>query len=165
MSTTGWSRRRPGKEVNQVSASSLKEQCKALKLAQIPGTYLEIDYHDREQYLRDLFEAELQARQASKIRRLIRQAGFLAHKTLEEFDWQPVTLPSSITITDLANLAFIDGHENVLALGAVGTGKTHLASALGIRAYIELGFVPLHGMERSYFSTWWPEATNGKVSS
>ena len=46
---------------------SLKEQCKALKLAHIPSIYLEVTYHDREQYLTDLFAAELEERHAKKI--------------------------------------------------------------------------------------------------
>jgi DNA replication protein DnaC len=120
-----------------VAKLSLKEQCKALKLAHIPSIYLEVTYHDREQYLTDLFAAELEERHAKKIRSLIKRAGFPAHKTLEEFDWSPVTLPGSTTITDLAELTFIERRENVLALGAVGTGKTHLAIALGIRACME----------------------------
>jgi len=95
----------------------LKEQCKALKLAHIPSIYLEVTYHDREQYLTDLFAAELEERHAKKIRNLIKRAGFPAHKTLEEFDWSPVTLPGSTTITDLAELTFIERRENVLALG------------------------------------------------
>lgn len=120
-----------------MAVSPLKEQCKALKLAHVPLVYLDIDYHDREQYLHEVFAAELQARQAGKIRRLIRRAGFPAHKTLEEFDWYPVTLPASTTRSELADLVFIQRHENVLALGAVGTGKTHLAVALGIKACVE----------------------------
>jgi DNA replication protein DnaC len=120
-----------------VAKSLLKEQCKALKLAHIPSIYLEITYHDREQYLTDLFAAELEARRANRVRHLIKKAGFPAHKTLEDFDWKPVTLPASTTITDLTELTFIERHENVLALGAVGTGKTHLAIALGIRACME----------------------------
>lgn len=115
----------------------LKEQCKALKLAHIPAIYLEIAYNDREQYLTDLFTAELETRRANRVRHLIKRAGFPAHKTLNDFDWKPVTLPSSTTITDLIELTFIKRRENVLALGAVGTGKTHLAIALGIRACME----------------------------
>ncbi|WP_258359872.1 ATP-binding protein [Moorella sulfitireducens] len=113
---------------------SLPEQCKALKLAHVPSLYPELEYHDREQYLTALFKAELEARQAGKIRRLIHRAGFLAHKTLEDFDWTPVTLPTSTTVTTLSTLAFLERHENVLALGAIGTGKTLLATALGLKA-------------------------------
>lgn len=116
---------------------TLKEQCKDLKLAHVPAVYLEISYHDREQYLTDLFAAELEERRAKRIRRLIKKAGFPAHKTLKDFDWKPVTLPASTTVTHLTGLTFMERHENVLALGAVGTGKTHLAIALGIQACME----------------------------
>ena len=84
-----------------------------------------------------LFAAELEERHTKKIKKLIKRASFPVHKTLEEFDWDAITLPGSTTITDLAELAFIQRCENVLALGAVGTGKTHLAIALGIRACME----------------------------
>lgn len=120
-----------------MARQSLQEQCKLLKLGHVPRVYREIPYTDREQYLSDLFCAELEARQAKKVKNLIKKAGFPVHKTLEEFDWQPVTLPESTTITDLTELSFLGRRENVLALGAVGTGKTHLAIALGIRACME----------------------------
>ncbi|MBF7084703.1 ATP-binding protein [Desulfallas sp. Bu1-1] len=120
-----------------MSRLSLKEQCKTLKLGYIPSIYLEITCHDREQYLTDLFAAELEARWANRVRHLIKRAGFPAHKTLDGFDWKPVTLPTNTTIGDLTELTFIERRENVLALGAVGTGKTHLAVALGIRACME----------------------------
>ncbi len=120
-----------------VSKETLKGYCKTLKLAHVPRAYLEISYTDREQYLTDLFYAEIAARQAKKVKNLIKKAGFPAFKTLEDFQWQPVILPQTTTTAGLANLDFIDRHENVLALGAVGTGQTHLAIALGIRACME----------------------------
>jgi DNA replication protein DnaC len=110
-----------------VTKPSLKQQCKDLKLAQIPGAYLEIAWENPEQYLTDLFGVELQARQISKVRTLIKKAGFPAHKTLEAFDWGPVSLAGETS-------GFINRIENILAVGAVGTGKTHLATALGIKA-------------------------------
>lgn len=113
---------------------SLKQQCKDLKLAQIPGAYLEIAWKNPEQYLTDLFAVELKARQISRIRVLIKKAGFPAHKTLEDFDWDPVSLAGETNISDLTELEFINRKENILAVGAVGTGKTHLATALGIKA-------------------------------
>jgi len=117
--------------------SRLKEQCKALKLGHVPGAYLEIPYCDRDQYLTELFRAELDAQKAHRITRLIKRAGFPSFKTLEAFDWEPVTLPRSITITELSDVAFLDRHENVLALGAVGNGKSHLGIALGIKACMQ----------------------------
>ena len=115
----------------------LKERCKALKLAYVPVCYENIPYQNKEQYLTDLFGEELRERQAHKVRRLIKRAGFLSTKTLEEFDWSPVTLQPPTTQADLESLAFLTRNENVLALGAVGTGKTHLATALGLKACLE----------------------------
>jgi len=117
--------------------ATLKEQCKALKLGHVPGAYLDIQYRDREQYLSELFQAELEARQAHRINRLVKRAGFPSFKTLETFDWKPVTLPRSITITELSDVVFVERHENVLALGGVGIGKTCLGIALGIRACMQ----------------------------
>jgi DNA replication protein DnaC len=115
----------------------LKERCKALKLAHVPTCYEDIVYKDREQYLTDLLGEELKERQAHKVQQLIKRAGFLAAKTLDEFDWSPVTMQPPTTIKDLTTLAFLARHENILALGAVGTGKTHLATALGLKACLE----------------------------
>jgi len=113
---------------------SLKQQCKDLKLAQVPGAYLEVAWESREQYLTDLFAIELKARQANRVKTLIKKAGFPAHKTLEDFDWEPVSLAGETSVSDLTDLGFIERKENILAVGAVGTGKTHLATALGIKA-------------------------------
>lgn len=120
-----------------MSKETLKGYCKALKLPHVPRAYLDISYTDREQYLTELLYAELQARQAKKVKNLIKKAGFPAYKSLDDFDWQPVILPQTTTIAGLADLDFIGRHENILALGAVGTGKTHLVIALGIRACME----------------------------
>lgn len=114
--------------------SVLKEQCKALKLAHVPRLYVDIPYNDREQYLQALFQAELDARQSRKAGLLVRQARFPILKRLDDFHWDPVVLPPSITATGLTDLTFLENRENVLAVGAVGTGKTHLATALGVKA-------------------------------
>jgi SpoVK/Ycf46/Vps4 family AAA+-type ATPase len=45
-----------------------------------------------------------------------------------------ITWPKPSSKSEILDLAFLENHENVLMLGAVGTGKTHLASALGIQA-------------------------------
>ncbi|MGB9792663.1 MAG: ATP-binding protein [Thermacetogeniaceae bacterium] len=102
-----------------MSGPLLKEHCKALKLAYVPVCYDDIPYRDKEQYLTDLFGEELRARQTHKVRRLIKRAGFLSTKTLEDFDWSPVTFQPPTTQADLLNLAFLARNENVLALGAV----------------------------------------------
>jgi DNA replication protein DnaC len=81
-------------------------------------------------YLKQLTEIEIQARCERSIARKIKNAGFPLIKTLEQFNW---SWPASINrqqIQDLFRLRFIDHNANVILMGGVGLGKTHLATAL-----------------------------------
>ena len=64
----------------------------------------------------------------------IRQARFPARKTLEEFDFSFQRSVKKTVIEHLGQLDFLHAKECIVALGPPGTGKTHLAIALGIRA-------------------------------
>ncbi|WP_272864661.1 ATP-binding protein, partial [Salmonella enterica] len=78
-------------------------------------------------------EKEIQAQEYNKVQRLIKKAGFTQLKTMEDYDdsWAP-ELPSMITMDSLKELSFLEDKQNIMMVGSVGTGKTHLASALGI---------------------------------
>jgi DNA replication protein DnaC len=92
-----------------------------------------------EQFLEVLLEAEVFARDASGARTRVRSAQFPQRKTLEDFDWQAQPAAERPLVMHLAQLAWIEEHANVCFFGPPGTGKTHLAIALGMKA-CEAGF-------------------------
>jgi DNA replication protein DnaC len=86
-----------------------------------------------EEYLAAVLEREVAARNASGAQLRIRAAGMPAIKTIEDFDFdhQPA---ARTPIHALASGAYLSEHRNVVLLGPPGTGKTHLATGLGIAA-------------------------------
>jgi len=87
-----------------------------------------------EEYLRELLETELRFRQENAARRYLKQAGFPDIKTLDQIDWDALQGVSRPKINELSSGEFIGKAEDVVIAGPIGTGKTHLAIALGVEA-------------------------------
>ena len=89
---------------------------------------------DYPRYLLRLSELELLDRERRATERRIKTAKFPVTKTLDTFDFLALPKLNKKLVLELARCEFIDRRENVLALGNSGTGKTHLALALGLAA-------------------------------
>jgi DNA replication protein DnaC len=88
-------------------------------------------------YLARLIEGETELRLQHATQRRLQAARFPVVKTLEQFDW---TWPKQINraqVQNLLRLQFVEAKANVIFLGGVGLGKTHLAIALGYQACLE----------------------------
>jgi len=82
-------------------------------------------------YLAQLIEGEATMRENRSIERRIRNARFPVLKTLDDFQWNWPKKINRPQIQNLFRLAFIATQTNVILIGNVGLGKTHLAIALG----------------------------------
>ena len=87
-----------------------------------------------EEFLRQLLEAEVLGRRQSAAARRLRAAGFPVVKTLDDIAWDALRGVSRPKVRELAACAYIDAAEPVVIAGPVGTGKTLLATALGVEA-------------------------------
>jgi DNA replication protein DnaC len=87
-----------------------------------------------EEFLAACLQREVAAREAHGGDGRIRAARFPARKSLEEFDYDHARGLKRDVIAHLGTLDFITARDNVVFLGPPGTGKTHLAIGLGMRA-------------------------------
>ncbi len=122
------------------AAADLAYLCRALKAPSLLeattrlGERARADGWSHEEYLAACLEREVAARQSHGGEARIRAARFPARKGLEEFDFEHQRSVRREVIAHLGALDFVSAKENVVFLGPPGTGKSHLAIALGVRA-------------------------------
>jgi DNA replication protein DnaC len=92
------------------------------------------DNWTHEEFLAACLEREVASRQTHGGEQRVRAARFPAHKTLEDFDFDHQRSIRREVVAHLGALDFVAAKENVVFLGPPGTGKSHLAVALGVRA-------------------------------
>lgn len=97
------------------------------------------DKHSFLEFLSALVDGELEARDNKGLMKRIKAARFPIMKTLEDFDFAFQPKLDVKMVKDLASCDFVERKENVILVGQPGTGKTHLALALGLKA-CERGF-------------------------
>jgi DNA replication protein DnaC len=81
-----------------------------------------------------IIDHEVAYREKNKVKRFIRKAAFPVPKSFSGYDWSPVTLPQTISREELEDASFIKRAENLICYGPVGIGKSHLVTAIGMRA-------------------------------
>jgi len=116
---------------------AIRTYCKTLRLptvADVLGDALVTAQREDwalEMFLQHLLEQEMTGRRERRITRLMKAAHFPPGKTLEVFDQKRLPLRIRRQIPRLCEGEFINRAENILIFGLPGTGKTHLAAALG----------------------------------
>ncbi|MGI8448792.1 MAG: IS21-like element helper ATPase IstB [Streptosporangiaceae bacterium] len=114
----------------------LERRLKDLHLPTIRSSFEELarqaqqEGHSYEHYLLELAQGEMQARQAKRIERLLRQSQLPQDKSWPALDLKRLP-PKVLQQTRLLlEGSFVDRRENVLVFGSVGSGKTHLLTAV-----------------------------------
>ena len=113
----------------------IEQYMRTLKLGGLAKNWRTVQYESTEQYVAELLEIELREREANRINRMVKTAGFRVIKTLDDFVWNSsIELPQGLTREYMVGLDFLAPKENLIFMGAVGTGKTHLATAIALKA-------------------------------
>jgi DNA replication protein DnaC len=118
----------------------LKSYLKRLRLPAMAQTYQKVAQEATqtnaryEQYLLTLLEQEILQRETNQQKRRLLQARFPVLRTLDSFDFSAIPNLNKAKVLDLTRGDYINKHGNVILVGEVGTGKTHVAISLGICA-------------------------------
>jgi len=118
----------------------LKTNLKLLRLPTICAEFEKLareaatSNQDYEQYLLGLTELEVASRSANALQTRIRNALFPLHKDFDTYDFTAVPSVSKQKMLELARGEWLDQRFNACLIGEPGTGKTHLAIALGLAA-------------------------------
>jgi len=118
----------------------IQAHCKQLKLPSFARNYRKLAQDASQtnqtfdQYLLALLDQEALQREANQERRRLHAARFPRLHTLDTFEFSAVPSLNKAKILDLARGDYVTQRENILFVGEIGTGKTHLATALGIAA-------------------------------
>jgi len=87
-----------------------------------------------EAFLLALVEIEAQQREENAHQKRLRMARFPVLKSLDQFDFTALPSLNKARVLDLAQGGYLEKRENLILMGNSGTGKTHLATALGLLA-------------------------------
>lgn len=113
----------------------ITKYCKKLKIGKgFYQGYKEVEAESHEEFLLKLLRREVENREVVRKNRLLKAASFDVIKTFNGYAFDNIQIPPAITVEDLKTAAFVKKKENLILYGAVGTGKSHLATAIGVEA-------------------------------
>ncbi len=114
---------------------TLAECCKILKFSQniVLNSQL-VEANTNEEYLLTILRKEIEHREKVRKERLIKNAGFYTRKHFDTFRFDDVNMPAGIDANYLRECKFIEEKKNLVFFGNTGSGKSHLAQALGLEA-------------------------------
>jgi len=94
----------------------------------------EEDDTTRQRFLLRVLERKIANREERRHARFLHEAAFPVYKTLQSFEFTSVKLPPALSQVELTSMAFVNEKKNLVLFGPAGTGKPHLATALGVQA-------------------------------
>lgn len=113
----------------------IKELCLSLKLgSRVAENYKKIKAKTNEEFLEKLLSKEVEIREINRKNLLLKSAKFDVIKTFEKYSFDEIEIPANIELDDIKTASFIERKDNLILYGPVGTGKTHLATAIGVEA-------------------------------
>lgn len=114
------------------------EYCKELRLS---ATFAEnavgFTGETNQDYLLKVLQAEIDYRSNKRRNLHLKQAGFDNIKTFENYQFDKIIIPNTLTIDALRTLEFMQRQENLILYGRNGAGKSHMATALGVEACMQ----------------------------
>lgn len=123
------------------------EYCRDLRLS---STFAEnaliTDGKTHQGYLLEVLKLEIEYRADKRKKLHIKQAGFDTIKTFDGYLFEDIEIPSALTIDLLKQAEFLNRTENLILYGKNGSGKTHMATAIGIE-------VCMQGKKVKFFKT------------
>jgi len=115
--------------------AEIAECCRRLRLSKnIAEISDQVEADSYQEYLLKVLKQEVAYRETTRKNRLVKQAGFYNLKTFDGYSFDEIRLPTELSIADLKEVNFVRQQKNLIFYGNVGTGKTHLATAIGIEA-------------------------------